>query len=597
MEVNNIKIKTKITILTYLLLSVSFLMVFLFIYNLNVTKKSNLKLLEETVLADYDSNIKNQVENVISLLNSVYAKYENGEYTLEESKKVAADLVRDLRYGVEGYFWIDTYEGDNVVLLGGDKEGTNRMSTTDVNGYAMVKDIIAFGRNEGGGYTDYWFPKEGESEASPKRSYSLAFEPFEWVVGTGNYIDSITEVVDTYKEKENEKYKKSVISYSLIFLIAFAVSVTVTTIISKNLNKSFATISKFLNTLATGDFSSKLPKNYYSRKDDFGQLAHNLESMRESISNLVGNTKIESDNIVKIVNNVNENIGELYNNIEDVSATTEELAAGMEETAASAEEMSATSSSIESAAQMIATKSKEGALRVVEINKHAKQMSADVKEVQDKTTNIRMEIEEKLQKALEQSKVVSQIDVLSDAIMNVTSQTNLLALNAAIEAARAGEAGKGFSVVAEEIRNLAEQSKETVEQIQMVTAKVTEAVSNLSENASVLLDFVSTDVSKNFQSFRSIMEIYSEDAEFVDQLITDFDAASQELSTSIQEVIKAVNEVAKSASEGALGTTDIAQKIASITEQSSAVASQIEQSSNSSDKLNQEISKFKMESI
>lgn len=594
MKLNDMKVKTKITILSILLLSVSVLMVLLSLYNQDVTKRNNLKLLNETVLTDYDDNIKNQVENVISLLNSVYTKYENGEYTLEESKKVAADLVRDLRYGAEGYFWIDTYGGDNVVLLGGDKEGTNRLSTTDVNGYEMIKDIIAFGRQEGGGYTDYWFPKEGETDASPKRSYSLAFEPFEWVVGTGNYIDSITEVMDAYTVKENEKYRTSIISFSIIFLIALAVSITVTTIISKNLNHSFATIGKFLNTLATGDFSNKLPANYYKRKDDFGELAHDLESMRESISNLAGNTKIESENIVEIVNSVNVHISELYSNIEDVSATTEELAAGMEETAASAEEMSATSNAIESAAQTIAMKSKEGALRVVEINKHAKQMSADVKEVQDKTKHIQQEIEKKLHNALEQSKIVSQIDVLSEAIMNVTSQTNLLALNAAIEAARAGEAGKGFSVVAEEIRNLAEQSKATVEQIQMVTVKVTEAVSNLSENASVLLDFVSTDISKNFQNFGTIMNTYSEDAEFVDQLITDFDAASQELSTSIQEVLKAINEVAKAASEGALGTTDIAEKVSVITEKSSEVARQIKNSSNSSDKLKQELSKFKI---
>lgn len=597
MNLNNLKIKTKITILSYLLLSVSLLMVVLSIYYQYNEKRNDLKLLEETVLADYDNNIKNQVENVISLLNTIYSKYESGEYTLEESKKIAADLVRELRYGDDGYFWIDTYGGDNVVLLGGDKEGTNRLDTVDVNGYAMVKDIIAFGRNEGGGFTDYWFPKEGESEASPKRSYSLAFEPFEWVVGTGNYIDNITEVVDAYKEKKDENFNKTIIRYTIIFLIAFAGSITVTTFISKNLNKSFAIIRKFLSSLATGDFSTKLPASYYKRKDDFGQLAHDLESMRVSISNLVGNTQTESDNIIEIVNSVNVHISELYNNIEDVSATTEELAAGMEETAASAEEMSATSNVIESAAQMIATKSKEGALKVVEINNHAKQMKSNVKEVQNKTTSIRLEIEEKLNNALEQSKIVSQIDVLSEAIMSITSQTNLLALNAAIEAARAGEAGKGFSVVAEEIRNLAEQSKETVEQIQMVTAKVTEAVSNLSENASVLLDFVSTDVSKNFQSFSSIMDTYSKDAEFVDQLITDFDAASQDLSTSIQEVLKAVNEVAKAASEGALGTTDIAEKVSLITEQSSAVASQIKQSSNSSDKLKEEISKFKIDTI
>ncbi len=125
---------------------------------------------------------------------------------------------------------------------------------------------------------------------------------------------------------------------------------------------------------------------------------------------------------------------------------------------------------------------------------------------------------QKLESAIESSKVVEQINVLSDSIMNITSQTNLLALNAAIEAARAGEAGKGFSVVADEIRKLAEQSKDTVTEIQSITVKVIESVKNLSDSSSNLLTFVSTDMDNDYKTMLNVADKYSEDASFVDTL-------------------------------------------------------------------------------
>lgn len=594
MKFNNLKVKTKIMILSSLLLFVSVLMASISIFNQYRTKEDNIRLLDKTIRTDYDGNIKNQVENAVSLLNGIYAKCENGEYTLEEAEKIAADLLRSLKYGEEGYFWADTYEGVNVVLLGSETEGTNRLNTPDINGYQMVKDFIKNGRQEGGGYTDYWFPKSGETEALPKRSYTLAFEPFQWVIGTGNYIDTINDVVNAYEEKENVKYRRNILSLSIIFLISIAGAVIVTLLISRNLNNSFAAIRHYLNTLATGDFSIKLPPVYSRRKDDFGILAKDLEAMTTSISDLVGSAKLESDSIIDIVSNVNLYMNELNHNIGDVSATTQELAASMEESAASAEEMSAASNEIELASQKIVSKSKDGALKVQDINIRAKQVQADVKAVQERTDSIRREIEGKLNESLEQAKIVSRIDVLSEAIMNVTSQTNMLALNAAIEAARAGEAGKGFSVVAEEIRNLAEQSKATVEQIRQVTVQVTDAVANLSENANVLLSFVSADITKNFREFMSITDDYYTDTEFMDGLIKDFGNTSQELSAAIKDIINAINEVAKAASEGAIGTSEIAEKVSNVTEKSGDVTKQISIARDSSEILKENITNFKI---
>ncbi|HWT27688.1 MAG TPA: methyl-accepting chemotaxis protein [Mobilitalea sp.] len=593
MKLNNLKVRTKIILLAGFLLLVSIIIAMISIIEQANANKQNLQTLENNIRTSYDTDIKNEVENAVSLLKGVYAQYEAGEITLDEAKKEGADLVRSLSYGNGGYFWVDTYDGVNVVMLGSKTEGTNRLNTVDVKGFPMFQEIIKAGRN-GGGYTDYWFPKPGEKDASLKRSYSLAFEPFQWVVGTGNYIDFIDNEVNTMEKEKNAVFNKNVINFSAIFAVSMILAVAFTIYLSKNLAKAFSTVSQYFNTLATGDFTIKLPKEYLERKDDFGILANNLEVMKDSVARLVGSAKTEADNIITVVENINENVKDLNGNIEDVAATTEELAAGMEETAASAQAMSTTAREIEVASRTIAEKSQEGALQVAEISKRAETTRNEVRESQDKARQMSVEIEKKLKQALEQAEVVSQISVLTDSIMNITAQTNLLALNASIEAARAGEAGKGFAVVADEIRHLAEQSKNAVAKIQDVTGMVTESVSNLSGSASNLLQFVSEDVATSFIKFLEVVDAYNNDAVYIDSLITDFSATSEELLASIDNVILAVNEVAHAATEGAVGTGDIAEKIALITDKSSEVGNEVEVSRGSSEKLKTEISNFKI---
>ena len=176
--------------------------------------------------------------------------------------------------------------------------------------------------------------------------------------------------------------------------------------------------------------------------------------------------------------------------------------------------------------------------------------------------------------------------------MEITAQTNLLALNASIEAARAGEAGKGFAVVADEIRNLAEQSKTTVENIQQVTQEVTGAVSQLSEDSGKLLEYVSEDVTENFDSFRTVASAYNEDAAYVDELVTDFSAISEELLASIDGVLESIESVSRSANEGATGTSDIAVKAANVAEKSSQVLDVIKNAGSTAEVLKEKVSKF-----
>ncbi|MVX65319.1 hypothetical protein GKZ28_16625 [Clostridium chromiireducens] len=178
--------------------------------------------------------------------------------------------------------------------------------------------------------------------------------------------------------------------------------------------------------------------------------------------------------------------------------------------------------------------------------------------------------------------------------MQITSQTNLLALNAAIEAARAGEAGRGFSVVADEIRKLAEQSKDTVIEIQNITSRVTESVKLLSRDSNKLLKFVSVDVGEDYKNMLMIVEKYSNDATFFDSLVTDFSATTEELLSSIQDVGKTIEVVSRVASDSAEGTTDIASRISNISMQSDDVLKFVIKTKETAETLKREISIFKI---
>ena len=477
----NLSVRVKMILLALITLVGTLAIVFLAETNISEMEKDSEMVLRASIESDYDENIKNQVDCAISLLNEVYEGYERGEYSLDKAKEMGASLLRDLRYGDGGYFWADTYEGVNVVLLGSTTEGTNRMDAKDINGNSYMKDIISAGRNPDGGYADYVFPKAGETEPSPKRAYSKSFEPFEWVIGTGNYIDYIDTTV-----------------------------------------------------------------------------AHETQAVKA-------------------------NARSAMNKI-----------AGMEETAASSDTVKSMANEIEGAAKNIATRSQEGAQQAADIHKRASEAQTTARKQREHVAEVHRSIREGLTKALEDAGVVKQIEVLSSSIMEITSQTNLLALNASIEAARAGDAGRGFAVVATEIGGLAEQSKEAVVKIQQVTEAVTASVERLSEDAGQLLEFVGGDVVASYDMFDKVVDAYNQDAKYIDMLIGDFSATSEELLASIDGVLSSMDGIATATNEGAKGTTDIAQKTIDVKAEADSVTAEVERCDETAKKLMEEIGVFKI---
>lgn len=593
----HLKVRTKLIILTAIAVISMFVMSLANRSDMEKSYQQSVSTMNTVLYADYDSQIKGQVESVMSMIDKIYAESQNGVYTEDEAKKLAADLIRELRYGENGYFWIDTYDGDNVVLLGSETEGTNRIDYKDSTGMLMIQEIIKNGQQEGGGFTDFYFPKEGETEASPKRGYSKAFEPWQWIVGTGNYVDDLENMAvennASVKSIFDKSKRQSVISIVVVTLLLILVALLIVTDITKSLKAA----TSQMHCMAEGDYTKDFMAKYEGRKDDFGHLARCINDMKAAMVKLISRVQTESDKINSAAAAVNECVVKLNADISTVSSATEMLSAGMEETAATTTVADESSAEMHTAVQHIVHRSEYGAHGAAEIKHRAADTNHKIKSAQEKTVQLKTEIKQDLEQALENAKVIDQVYELSGVIMNVVSQTNLLSLNASIEAARAGEAGKGFAVVAGEIGMLAEQSRQTVIKIQEVTQEVTQAVENLSSNARKLLEFVVTDVTSDYEDFLSIGEQYNKDGVSVDELMSEFSSIAQELFTNMDGMKNSMSDISKAAEDGAESTTEIAQRAAVIQQESAEVLEQVTKTKESAESLREEIGKFHINEV
>lgn len=554
----NLKVKYKLLVLAVLMVSAMLCCAFFAVRGMSGIEEQAADTLTQELYGNYDEQIKMQVENAISMLEVYNSKYESGECTLEEAKQQAADMLRELRYGENGYFWADDTEGNCIVLLGNETEGTNRINSQDANGTYYMKDIIANGQQPEGGYSDYEFPKNGETTASPKRGYSKYYEPFGWVVGTGNYTDEIADTLAAESEIIDGITKKWITYLVVCAVILLAALTALIIYIAENIIVPLKLTVDMAQKLEEGDLRARAGDKLLERKDEFGTLGEAMEVLAQTLDSVLGKVQGCGLSLAQDVSNVMTDVQALNDELTDISATTQELSAAMQETSASSTQIGEMAKQIEDVSRSVAARSQEGALKVSDIHGRAEAAKGNTALSKQKASDIKRHISGELKQALEDAQVVDEIKTLANSIQSITSQTNLLALNASIESARAGESGRGFAVVAGEIQTLAEQTRVIVENIQKLTGDVTTAVNNLSGFAGQLLDFVAQDVSRDYGMFLKVADDYNGDAEYVNELVTDFSAVSQELLASVEAVASSIEDVGLATTESTTGVVTIA---------------------------------------
>ncbi|WP_372999708.1 methyl-accepting chemotaxis protein [Lutispora sp.] len=415
------------------------------------------------------------------------------------------------------------------------------------------------------------------------KEHYISYSPIslsKWAVGLLVPVEEAQNELDTFKT-----------IFITIIAVTFVFQSLVIYLLARNILKHIPVLLNAFSMAEKGDLTIRANTK---SKDEIGLLSDGFNRMVDSQKGIINNVVDSIEKITNVLDSTKHNIEDLNKNIEDVSATTEEIAAGMEETAASMEEMNATSNEISQILDDIAHKAEKGVTSAKEINNRALEVKKEAIESKQNVNDIYDITQSKLKEAIEESKTIEQISILSDSILAITEQTNLLALNAAIEAARAGEAGKGFAVVADEIRKLAEESKNAVAKIQEVTENVLQSVNKLVMSSNEVLELVDKKVIKDYEILVDTSGQYSNDAMYFENLVSDFSSSFSMLKDIVMNMIKAIEEVSVATNEETEATSNIAERTTYIIEKTIDIVNQMQDANEKIDNLMEVVSKFKI---
>ena len=296
------------------------------------------------------------------------------------------------------------------------------------------------------------------------------------------------------------------------------------------------------------------------RKDEIGIIGRAIQKMRKNLRSIINDIEAVNNQITDNVKELNSISEDINNQCLDNSTTTQQLAAGMEETSATTETITVNVGRVRDNADDIRSMTDEGSSVSEEVKRRAMELKNATQEATDKTTKLYQSVKDRTEKAIEDSKAIDKINELSDVVMAISSQTSLLALNASIEAARAGEAGRGFAVVATEVGNLANQTSETVNNINRVVSEVNDAVGNMTAALTDTVEFLENVVLKDYDSFSEVGQQYNNDAEVFQDSMNRIREAVNSLNGTIREIADEVSGINTTVNEAANGVTNIAGK-------------------------------------
>ena len=327
-------------------------------------------------------------------------------------------------------------------------------------------------------------------------------------------------------------------------------------------------------------------------KDEIGQLANGINNFIESLQVLMQKLQVESANMLESANTVTAQVDDSNRSALNVSSATEELAASLEEIAATLDQLVDGSRTILDRIQTMNDSADSGNVTVNDIKVRAIDMHEETIKSKEHAMEVLKNIGTQLEEAVQESRNVEKINELTNNILNIASQTNLLALNASIEAARAGDAGRGFAVVADEIRSLAENSRETANDIQNISGLVTNAVTMLADNAKEMLNFVGTDVIKDYDGFVEIVNQYQADADLMSQILEGFAEEAAVINETMKDMSTSMDDVSSTVGESARAVASVAEDAALLVGAISNIQEETENTNRISEELQNEVKRF-----
>lgn len=550
----NLKLRYKISGLVVIIIAAFILVVSVYI----------LPAIRNTIMQEARDKLKEYVDMPVGVITQYYNQYKDGKLTEEQAKAQAMEAVKIMRYdnGV-GYFWIndDTSPVPHMIMhaaqpkLDGtllDNPKYNVANGTKENLFSVFVRITG---QQGSGYVQYQWPKPGAGNSTtdqPKLSYVSKFQAWGWIVGTGIYIDDLQAIIHGIE-------LKVLISTLLVSAAAFILVMLIIIPLNRTLRNIISSVERYRNF----DFRQELQQQ---SGDELGEISNAFNQVNHGIREMIG--KITEESL--LIRESFDHIGQDLNVLTDLNTSAEhsvkEISGIMQHNQTNSDHAVAIVGEAKDAIEVIAERAENGSEMAENINARAVSMKSEAETSRMNAREIYTAARDKLTQAIESAGEVDKINLLLETILEITEQTNLLSLNASIEAARAGEAGKGFSVVAQEIKKLAEQSSSMVESIQAVTVNVGAIVSNLVKDSQSVLDFIDSKVLSDYEKFETVSHQYNEDSISFSQIMADLSTASDKLFASVEHIHQLSVDVADSARMGASGMGGITGMIGQITE-------------------------------
>jgi methyl-accepting chemotaxis protein len=626
---NEISIKFKITSFIVIPIILFLVMISIYIsYSLIIEGNARIERFRNQMLVEKQTMLKNQIEIVYKIVEKQYQNYKNNNVNGEEIEKfqqIAINLIKHLRYGKTGYFWIHDFNNNMVMHPTNPKlDGQNLSAFKDPNGVFLFVEMTTICKKQNEGFVNYMWPKPGSDAPQPKLSFVKAFKEWNWIFGTGIYIDDVEKMVTDEIEKINVETQNLVLKTCLVGFVLIAIIVLISIFFIKRqiLNPIFRILQN-IEDLSLGKIDMVMDQK---RTDELGKISNALKLYIKKMKHKIEITQgIEKGNLSKEIDlisdkdvlglalqNMTLNLRKMISNVLDNSMALAEssgkLSAAANEIANSTTEMSSQSGDISNASNEIssnigtmASGSEELSSSIQSISATSTEMSQNmmyVSESIDKLSNAIRQVSQKSQtaqdvadnakdKSLAATEIMSSLEQSSHEIGEVTQiikeiaqQTNLLALNANIEAASAGEAGKGFAVVANEIKELAKQSSSSAENIALKVSDIQKNTEKSGESMKEIAEIVTTISS----SSNEITDMTVEGASTVDIIHKNI----KESVSGIGEISKMVNEISSVAKESARMTHGLTQSANEISKNISEFDLAISETSKNIDQVDKE---------
>ena len=554
-----------------------------FINNMINNAKEEISEFREMLVTDVELQLKTQTQTVVSLIKTVYERQQAGKLTEAQAKQEAAELVRNLRYdGDAGYFWIDTYEGINVVLLGRtETEGKSRMNLTDPNGKQFIKEMIENGRKPEGGFTDLMFAKPNQTEPLPKRNFTMAFEPYQWIVGTGVWIDYIDEQVAKAELRTKANLQSSIFDTFIVIVVLEIVITFVAMALSDRLIAPIKRITEVLGVLSTGDFrinkgNEEEQNKDIARTDELGVMARAVVTLRGNINQMMQQVITSSEHVAAASQQLTASADQSTIAINQVADSIVTVAGACTEQFTEVQSASQQADTLKENMDTVSKTLKVSTQKIQDTARAAEEGGHSVENAVDQMKKIESSVSASANVIAQLGEESDKIGKIVDAISEIAEQTNLLALNAAIEAARAGEHGKGFAVVADEVRKLAEQSqgsaREISELIGSIQAKSQDAVQSMQTGVKNVRDGADA-VNGAGKTFGEII-----------QMVTDVEQGSRHMGKIVAQLVDSTNVITKSVENIDVKSREVAKEsetVSAASEEQSATMHEIADASRS----------------